>query len=345
MSKSLGTGIDPLALIDGGERPPVYAEGGAFPAYGADALRWGLLAMSSAQDVRFNEEKIAQGRQLTNKLWNAARLILLRAGEQTRPQVAPAEELAVEDRWILSRLHRVRASVQERIAAFDLAKVAQELYDFVYADLCDWYLELIKPRLDDPATAATALAVLTETLALAHPVIPFVTEEIHTHVPGVEGLLAAQVSEPPAGAIDPEAEGALDDLIAAVTALRGWRDSAEVKPAAILEARLEARGYEQTAAALARLGRVRFGEGEGSGAVSVPIPGGQVLILASDAVDLDAARARREKERTRLLGEIARAEKKLANPGFLAKAKPELVEAEREKLARFQAELGALDDA
>src|SRR5205085_9650666 len=108
MSKSLGTGIDPLELISGGPRPPVFASGGDFPAYGADAVRWGLLAMSSGQDVRFSEEKVGQGQQLTNKLWNASRLILLGVGgpaSDVRPSVRPN---AVEDRWILSRLARAR---------------------------------------------------------------------------------------------------------------------------------------------------------------------------------------------------------------------------------------------
>ncbi len=345
MSKSLGTGIDPLALIDGGERPPVYAQGGDFPAYGADALRWGLLAMSSAQDVRFNEEKIAQGRQLTNKLWNAARLILLRVGSDARAAVAPESELAIEDRWILSRLTRVQASVAERIAAFDFAKAAQELYDFVYADLCDWYLELIKPRLDDPALAGTALHILTETLELAHPVIPFVTEEIWAHVPGSDGLLTAQVSVGPAGDADDAAEQALADLIAAVTAVRAWRDSAGVKPSAVLSARLEATGYDATAENLARLPKLAWSTEAGDPAALIPVPGGQIAILPSDAVDLSAAETKRDAERTRLESEIARAETKLANAGFVAKAPEAVVAAEREKLERLKADLRALDHA
>ncbi len=345
MSKSLGTGIDPLALIDGGERPPVYAQGGDFPAYGADALRWGLLAMSSAQDVRFNEEKIAQGRQLTNKLWNAARLILLRVGADARAGLAADSELAIEDRWLLSRLTRAQTSVAERIAAFDFAKAAQELYDFVYAELCDWYLELIKPRLDDPVLAGTALHVLTETLTLAHPVIPFVTEEIWAHLPGGDSLLAGRVQVGAAGEVDDAAERALGDLIAAVTAVRAWRDSAGVKPSAVLDARLEATGYDATAENLARLPKLAWTDAAGEPAAVIPIPGGQVAILASDQVDLGAADAKRDAERTRLESEIARAETKLANPGFVAKAKPEVVAAERAKLERLQADLSALDHA
>src|SRR5215210_4491954 len=191
MSKSLGTGIDLLALIEGGPRPPVFEQGGEFPAYGADAVRFGLLAMSSSQDVRFNEDKVAQGRQLANKLWNASRLVLLRAAD-ARPE---PRATAVEDGWILSRLQRTKAGTARALETFEFHRAALGLYDFVYGDLCDWYLELIKPRLyaeDNAAVCAVALHVLSETLALAHPVIPFVTEEIWSFIPGAEGLLMVQ---------------------------------------------------------------------------------------------------------------------------------------------------------
>src|SRR3712207_4589314 len=187
MSKSLGTGIDPLDLIEGGERPPVFAAGGDFPAYGADAVRFGLLAISSTQDVRFTEERVAQGRQLTNKLYNAARLVLTQAPDGvTLPDAAPAPA-TVEDEWILARLERAKAGVTEAIEAFEFHRAALGLYDFVYGDLCDWYLELVKPRLyadDRGGTTAFALHVIGETLALAHPVIPFVTEELWGSIPG-----------------------------------------------------------------------------------------------------------------------------------------------------------------
>ncbi|HEY6399270.1 MAG TPA: valine--tRNA ligase, partial [Solirubrobacteraceae bacterium] len=163
MSKSLGTGIDPLDLIEGGPRPPVFPEGGDFPAYGADAVRWGLLAMSSSQDVRFSEDKVAQGQQLANKLWNASRLILLGVGPDARAGVSPT---TVEDRWILSRLQRAVAEVDVRIQRFDFSHAALALYDFVYGELCDWYLELVKPRLraGEAELASTLLHVLTQTL-------------------------------------------------------------------------------------------------------------------------------------------------------------------------------------
>ena len=215
--------------------------------------------MSSGQDVRFSEDKVAQGQQLTNKLWNAARLILLGiggAGADIRAAAAPSEP---EDRWILSRLERAKAEVSDRIQRYDFSHAALALYDFVYGELCDWYLELVKPRLRAraPDLGPTLLHVLTETVALAHPLIPFETEEIYAHIPGAEGLLAARVTSP-AGAVDAAAEEVIGNVIEAVQALRGWRDVAEVKAGAVLAARLRATGYEQTAEHLARLARLDF---------------------------------------------------------------------------------------
>ncbi len=348
MSKSLGTGIDPMALIEGGPRPPVFAEGtraaGDFPAYGADAVRWGLMAMSSAQDVKFSEDKVAQAQQLTNKLFNASRLILLGVGAGARPAVTPAR---VEDRWILSRLEGVKDQIGERIERYDFSHAALALYDFVYGELCDWYLELVKPRLraGEPEVAGTLLHVLTQTLALAHPIIPFVTEEIYGYVPGAEGLLAAGIPDHRAPT-DAEAEASLARMIEAVQALRAWRDSAAVKAGATLSARLAADGYEQTSENLARLARLSLaspGAGDGRPAVaSVPIPGGTVEILAGDGLDLEAAARRHAARRAQLEADIQRSERKLANEGFVSKAPPDVVAAERDKLARLRAELEAL---
>jgi valyl-tRNA synthetase len=344
MSKSLGTGIDPMDLINGGPRPPVFGEQpGNFPPYGADAVRWGLLAMSSGQDVRFSEDKVAQGRGLTNKLWNASRLILLGVDADARAAVAPT---TVEDRWILARLTRARREIHARIDSYEFARAGLALYDFVYAELCDWYLELVKPRLraGDPALEATLLHVLTETLALAHPMIPFVTEEIYAHVPGSEGLLAARVAPAQATEPDEAAERALERAIEAVQSLRAWRDSAEVRPGATIPSRLAAEGYEETADRIARLARFSFSETADGNApvVTVPIPGGVVEVFANEALDLDAAERKRAGARAKLQSEIDRSERKLANQGFIAKAPPQVVEAERARLARAQAELAAL---
>ncbi|CAA9506784.1 MAG: Valyl-tRNA synthetase [uncultured Solirubrobacteraceae bacterium] len=354
MTKSLGTGIDPMALVDGGPRPPVFAQGGDFPAYGADAVRFGLLAMSSTQDVRFSEEKVQQGQALANKLYNATRFAVGHVGEEVDPAAIPAPQpRTVEDRWILSRLQSIKADTQARVDGFDFAKAALGLYDFIYGELCDWYLEIVKPRLADDADpddraalAATLLHVLRETLATAHPVLPFVTEELWRLLPGTDGMLATS-SLPAADAAlrDPEAEAAIEQAIEAVRALRGWRDSVCVRPRAVIPAVLNAAGYEATAPLVGALARFAFDGGAAGGGVevaSLAIPGGTVAVLESGDVDLGAAERRREEERAALRAEIARAEKKLSNAAFVAKAPPAVVQAERDKLARLRAELEQL---
>jgi valyl-tRNA synthetase len=366
MSKSLGTGIDPLDLVEGGPRPPVFPEGGDFPAYGADAVRFGLLAMSSTQDVRFSEEKIQQGQALANKLYNATRFVALRVDTDPAHPVRPAARpRTVEDRWILSRLQAIEAQTQARIDGFDFAKAALGLYDFVYGELCDWYLELVKPRLNedaDPddraALGCTLMYVLRETIATAHPIIPFVTEELWDLLgyAQAEGLLATgKLPQPDEALRDPDAEAEMQRAIEAIKALRTWRDSVGVKAGAIVPGVLRAGGYERTAARVAGLARFdlrdgdgdRRGNGDGDGGAGEPvatvaIPGGAVAVLASDTVDLGAADRRRAEQRETLAREIERATKKLANVGFVAKAPPAVVDGERAKLERLREELAAL---
>ncbi len=356
MSKSLGTGVDPLDLVDGGPRPPAFPQGGDFPAYGADAVRFGLLAMSSTQDVRFSEEKIAQGQALANKLYNATRFVVLRVGDDAAPPDAAGagpQPRTVEDRWILSRLQAAKTETQARLDGFDFAKVALGLYDFIYGELCDWYLEIVKPRLgedadpdDRSALAATLLHVLRETIAAAHPVIPFVTEELWDLLPGTEGLLATSaLPAPDRLLVDLEAEAQMGQAIEAVRILRAWRDSVGVRPGAIMPAVLDAEGYEATADRVGALARFAFdggGAAAGDEVASVAIPGGTVAVLESGDVDLGAADRRLEQQRATLRSEIERAERKLANAGFVAKAPPAVVDGERAKLERLRVELASL---
>ena len=344
MSKSLGTGVDPLDLIEGGPRPPVFPEGGEFPAYGADAVRWGLAAMSSSQDVRFSEDKVAQGQQLANKLWNASRLILLGVGPDARAAASPT---TIEDRWILSRLERAKLEIDSRLERFDFSHAALALYDFVYGELCDWYLELVKPRLrtGEAELAGTLLHLLTQTLAMAHPMIPFVTEEIYGHLPGAEGLLSAGIgsnerSEP----VDEQAEQSIGRVIEAIQALRGWRDAAGVKAGATVSARLVADGYEQTGDLLERMARLAFSSDGGEPVATVPVPGGAVEILPSDQLDLSAGSERRAARRAKLAADIQHSARKLENEDFVAKAPPPVVEAERAKLAALRRELEGLGE-
>ncbi len=334
MSKSLGTGIDPLEVID---------------AHGADAVRFGLLAMSSSQDVRYSEEKVRQGQALANKLFNAARFVLTRAAaDEVAPDAGP-EPTTLEDRWILSRLTRVEADTAQRLERFDFSHAALGLYDFVYGELCDWYIELVKHRLRDDAPAAeraalssTLLYVLRETVALAHPIIPFVTEELWASLGG-EGLLAGgRYPVPAKERIDEEAEASIARAIDAITALRGWKDGAKLEAGAIVPVRLAATGYEPVAESIARLARVELSGDGGEPIAAVPVPGGTVEILPVEGVDLEAAERRTAKQRAELQAEIERAAGKLANEAFVAKAPSEVVAAEREKLERLRRELEGL---
>jgi valyl-tRNA synthetase len=325
MSKSLGTGIDPMDLIEGG---------GGYPAYGADAVRFGLLAMSSSQDVRFSEEKVAQGRALAQKLYSAARLILMnveRGEADPRPQT-------LEDRWIVSRLQRAVAHAHAAIEGFEFHQLSLGLYDFVYGELCDWYLELFKGREVNADLGATALYVLRETLALSHPVIPFVTEELWSHVPGAEGLLAGgRLPQPDESLIDEQAEAEFGRVMDAVSAIRAWRDGADVKPGFWLPAALPSELASEQVARLARLDLDGARDGEHA---IVLTHAGPVEIWGG--VDPAEEARKREAKRTELESEIARAESKLANEGFTAKAPEAVVQAERDKLERLRAELEAL---
>jgi valyl-tRNA synthetase len=283
MSKSLGTGIDPDDVIE---------------QYGADATRYGLLKMSSTQDVRFSPGFIEEGRKLANKLWNVARLILANAGDVT-PSREPRD---LEERWILARLDATRAQLEGHWGRFEFAAGANALYHLTFDDFCDWYAEAIKPRFQDQADGAvraTALAALERLLALLHPVMPHVTEEIWAQLPDRQRRLVVSPW--------PGADGGFT-------------------------ADLHALDQVQEAAALFR----RSG-------VTVELAGDERRIF--DAV-VRPERVRADGDPTaeieRLRQEVARAEGMLANPNFVERAPDDVVEAEREKLARYRRELEAL---
>jgi valyl-tRNA synthetase len=319
MSKSLGTGIDPLEEID---------------QRGADALRFGLLAMSSTQDVRYSDAKVEQGADLANKLFNASRLILLNAAE-----VEPAPRTAhLEDRWLLSRLEKTIASVTEKLEGFDFSHAVQEAYSFVYGDLCDWYLEIVKPRLyeGEEDVSATLLYALERVLALLHPTMPFVTEELWSFHPARTGHLAVHTFPTADEALyDAEAEEEVAEEIALTRSLRAWRDLVGVPAKAVLPAVIDGMAPSEF---VGRLSRFAF-DGVGSEPVASV---GPVRVLASDELDAGAVEARLGKRREELQSEIERGERKLGNKGFVAKAPAAVVEEERGKLERYRAELAEL---
>ena len=281
MSKSLGTGMDPLDLVD---------------RYGADATRYGLLKLSSSQDVRFSYLAVEEGGKLANKLWNASRLLLGSGPVDT----VEAQVEALEERWIFARLDETRGELEDDFRAFDFAHVVDRLYHLTFDDFCDWYLEAIKPRLGEPAVRATAYAALERLLKLLHPVMPHVTEEIWTHVPARQTRLIV--------APWPDADGAYA---------------------------ADARALDRVQEAAAMFRR--------SG-VLIELSGDERRIF--DAVvrpDRIRANGNAAAEIERLEKEIARAEAMLANERFVEKAPAAVVEAEREKLARYRRELEALE--
>ena len=280
MSKSLGTGVDPLDLI---------------ATHGADATRYGLLKMSSTQDVRFTEGPLEEGRKLANKLWNVSRLLLQ---ERVEPERRPR---ALEERWILARLDATQTEVEAAWSAFEFSPAVQALYRLTFDDFCDWYAEAIKPRLGEPEARATALAALEQLLKLLHPVMPHVTEEIWSqfHPDTSTGRLIV--------AAWPEATG---------------------EHAADLQA-LEA--VQEAAAIFRRSG------------VAVPLEGDEKRIFeAVVRPERSKANGNAAAEIERLRREVERGERMLANEKFVANAKAEVVEAERDKLARYRRELDAL---
>ena len=323
MSKSLGTGIDPLEEME---------------RHGADALRFGLLAMSSAQDVRFSEARVQQGRDLANKMWNASRLVLMEARDDVEPGPRSAH---VEDRWIASRLQRAVRSVSDSIEAYDFSHAALDLYEFFWSELCDWYLEIVKPRLydGDEDASATLLWALEQVLALAHPMMPFVTEEIYSYLPkqAAEALVVHPFPEADDALVDEEAEREIGQAIGLTRALRRWRDLAGVPVKQVLAARTQnSRPHEL----VSRLARIEFSEDGGQPIASVA----GVELLETEGVDPDAVAARIEERRDKLRAEVKRGEGKLSNEGFVAKAPADVVDAEREKLAAYRAELEDLGE-
>ena len=282
MSKSLGTGIDPLDVI---------------ADHGADATRYGLCKMSSTQDVRFSYGAVEEGRKLANKLWNVSRLLLT----ATAAKRVEARPKSIEERWILARIDATRALVEERLAEFDFAHTVQALHRLTFNDFCDWYAEALKPRLyeGDEDASATALAALERLLKLLHPVMPHVTEEIWEQLPDRSSRLIV-TPWPDADATFAREESALERVqdAAAIFRRSGVLVSLEGEDRRIFEA-----------------------------------------VVKPDRVQADG---NIEAEIDRLEREIARAEGMLANERFVRNAPPDVVESERDKLARYRRELDAL---
>jgi valyl-tRNA synthetase len=343
MSKSFGNVIDPLDLID---------------RYGADALRFALLRASApGTDVPIAEEWVEGARRFTNKLWNAARFVLLQLGEGFALHGPPEAPAAVEDRWILSRLEAARAAVDAAHAEHDLSRAARTLYHFIWDEYCDWYLELAKLRDDEEAKQVLA-HVLDQALRLLHPQMPFVTEEIWQALHGApEGraLMVAEWPQPQPGRRDEQAEAQLGALQEATTELRRFRADHGLAASKRIEV-LAVAGPDRRPVLEAGVEGIRRLAGvdgwtfvdaapaDAGPLGKVPLTGAELLVPLAGVVDLDEERERLRRELAKATAERERAERKLANAGFVAKAPEAVVAAERGKVADWGRAIETLRD-
>ncbi|GAA4145526.1 valine--tRNA ligase [Actinomadura keratinilytica] len=333
MSKSFGNVVDPLDWID---------------RYGADATRFTLLrGANPGGDVPVADEWAQGSRNFCNKLWNATRFALMN-GAHVRGEL-PAEGLTTVDRWVLSRLNKVIAEVDAHLESFEFAKACETLYHFAWDEVCDWYVELSKVQLDDPATADTTRRVLGEVLdrllRLLHPVIPFVTEELWTSLTGEETLVRAAWPQADAARHDEDAEALVASLQRLVTEVRRFRADQGLKPGQRVAAALEwggspLSGHEKGVRMLLRLDA----PGEGfSATASLPVEGVTVRLDTAGAIDVAAERKRLEKDLANARKEAEQARRKLGNESFVAKAPEAVVAKTRDRLSQAEADIARLE--
>ncbi|MGP1589135.1 MAG: valine--tRNA ligase [Oribacterium sp.] len=348
MSKSLGNGIDPLEVIE---------------RYGADALRMTLLTGNApGNDMRFYWSRVEASRNFMNKVWNASRFIMMNLDKAELPAEAP-KELTIADKWILSKLNAVITEVTRNMEAFDLGIALDKIQSFLWEEFCDWYIEMVKPRLysegDETKSAAlwTLQHVLTTGLKLLHPFCPFITEEIFDTLTDPETPLIREtwpVFEPRFDFTREETE--LETIKEAVRRVRAIRTEMNVAPSR--RAKVYVVSGNAATADIFERSRVFFAtlayasevivqadrEGISADAVSVVIPNANLYIPFAELVDIEKEKERLRKEQKRLTGEIARSNGMLCNDRFLSKAPEEKVQEEREKLQKYQQMLGQVTE-
>ena len=347
MSKSLGNGIDPLEVID---------------KYGADALRLTLVTGNApGNDMRFYWERVEASRNFANKIWNASRFILMNLDKADSSNVE-LSDLAPADKWILSKLNTLAKDVTENMENYDLGVAVQKIYDFIWEEFCDWYNEMVKPRLwnDEDTTKAAALwtlrTVLTESLKLLHPYMPFITEEIFLNLTDEETIMLSKWPEYKAEWNFPEAETAIDHCKDLVKGVRNVRTQMDVPPSrkaklyvvsedGAIRDDLEANKdvYINLASASEILIQADK-SGISEDAVSVVIPGAVAYLPLEDLVDFEKEKERLNKEKDKLTKELARSRGMLSNEKFLANAKPEKVEEEKAKLAKYEQMMAQVEE-
>ncbi len=344
MSKSLGNGVDPLQVID---------------QYGADALRFSLsMGVSPGNDTRFSTEKVEAARNFANKVWNASRFVLMNMDSR---ETIDETLLTLPDQWILAKLQDAISDISTHMEEGDFGLAANKIYDFTWSEFCDWYIELSKGRLlgEDEAqkrnVRAVLLYVLESLLKLLHPFMPFLTEEVYQHLPQAEGMLITQQwpQSKPEYTFAKEA-AQMEGLMDIIRTIRNLRAEMNVQANKRTHVTLiPESGWESTMAiAEPYLMRLAGASGVSIGSkgdkaqekiVSAVCAAAEIRIPLGELVDFDKEIARLEKEQKNLQGEIARAEGKLNNPGFLQKAPEQLVAQEREKLQTNQNMLISLE--
>lgn len=328
MSKSLGNGIDPVEVID---------------KYGADALRLTIITGTSpGNDTRYSDEKVAASRNFANKLWNAARFILMNMEGKDVPCALPAS-LNLEDKWIVNRFNQVAGEITENLERFELGVAVQKVYDFIWGDFCDWYIELAKLRLNQQNDAAqnarqVLVWVMDGAMKLLHPFMPFVTEAIWQSLPHVgEALIAAPWPAPDPALRFPEEAQGMERVMELITAVRTRRNEMGVPPSRKARLHIEAKDpalYLEEAEAIRRLAScdgVEAGESMEvpEGAVTLVTTGARSYLPMEDLIDKEAEIARLEKELKARTGQLERAEAKLNNEKFMSKAPADVVEGVR----------------
>ena len=339
MSKSLGNGIDPLEIID---------------QYGADALSFTLVTGNApGNDMRFYMERVEASRNFANKIWNASRFIMMNIEKAEVPADMKPEELTAADKWILSKVNTLAQDVTVNMDKFELGIAVQKLYDFIWEEFCDWYIEMVKPRLysEEDKTKAAALwtlkTVLVNALKLLHPYMPFITEEIFRNLTGEESIMISAWPEYKEAWSFAEEEGSVELIKEAVRAIRNTRSSMNVPPSkkakvyVVSESgrvRSVFEGSRSFFAALAYASEVCVQAdkaGIGEDAVSALIPQAAVYMPFAELVDLEKELERLKKEEERLTKELARVNGMLNNEKFMSKAPQSKIDEEKEKLAKY----------
>ena len=338
MSKSLGNGIDPLEVIS---------------KYGADALRFTLATGNSpGNDMRISDERFEASRNFANKVWNAARFVMMNLDRDCDTEsIDTSLRLEDEDRWVLSVYNRTVREVRENLDKYELGIAVQKLYDFIWDVFCDWYIELVKPRLAQKETETNIAAqavltyVLSNTMKLLHPFMPFITEEIWRSLPhSGESIMISAYPEYKPELDFPQDERKVGIMLEAIRAIRNRRAEMNVPPSrkahVIIVAQEKAlfEGKDKYFERLASAAGLTVAEScAEEGTVRIVTGSCEIFIPLADMVDLEAERARLQKELAAAEGEIKRAEGKLSNAEFTAKAPEKVVNAEREKLAAAKA--------